>query len=72
MTIEAKSDKELLAEWMIEEGFSTGHGDSVRDLLKELSWQIAELRLDAAKSQQSIQKALKNFDRKQLAEMGIV
>jgi hypothetical protein len=25
---------------MIREGFSTGHGDSLEDLLGELSWQI--------------------------------
>ena len=34
--------KEKLAQWMIERGYSTGHGDTVEDLLKELEWQIAE------------------------------
>jgi len=36
------SDKEKLAQWMIQRGYATGHGDSVEDLLNELEWQIAE------------------------------
>ena len=43
------SDKELLAHWMIEHSFSTGHGDTVADLLRELEWQVTELRLSALK-----------------------
>lgn len=39
-----KAQREKLASWMIEHGFSTGHGDTIDDLLKELAWQIAELR----------------------------
>lgn len=31
-----------VAEWMIEHGYATGHGDTVEDLLKELEWQIRE------------------------------
>jgi len=31
-----------IAQWMMARGFSTGHGDSVADLLKELEWQIRE------------------------------
>ena len=31
-----------LAQWMIERGYATGHGDTVEDLLKELDWQIEE------------------------------
>ncbi|NBW19528.1 MAG: hypothetical protein EBR82_67300 [Caulobacteraceae bacterium] len=34
--------KEALAQWMIQRGYATGHGDSVEDLLQELDWQIAE------------------------------
>lgn len=37
------SDKEKLAIWMIDNGFATGHGDSIDDLLRELSWQVKEL-----------------------------
>lgn len=36
------SDKEKLAQWMIQRGYATGHGDSIEDLLQELEWQIAE------------------------------
>ncbi len=31
-----------IAEWMIKQGYATGHGDTVEDLLKELEWQIRE------------------------------
>jgi hypothetical protein len=36
--------RESFARWMIEHGFSTGHGDSIEDLFRELSWQIKEMR----------------------------
>ena len=36
------SDKEKVAQWMIQKGYATGHGDTVEDLLKELEWQILE------------------------------
>jgi len=36
------SDKEKLAQWMIERGYATGHGDTIEDLLNELDWQIVE------------------------------
>ena len=35
---------EELAHWMLANGFATGHGDTMADLLKELRWQIDELR----------------------------
>ena len=42
--------RETVAEWMIERGYATGHGDTVEDLLKELEWQIREReREDCAK-----------------------
>ena len=34
--------KEILAQWMIQHGYATGHGDTMKDLLAELDWQIAE------------------------------
>ena len=37
-----------LCEWAIKMGFSTGHADTVDDLLEELTWQIEELRKGAA------------------------
>ena len=38
------SDRELLAEWMIANSFATGFGNTTADLLKELTWQVAEER----------------------------
>lgn len=33
-----------LAQWMLTNDFATGHGDTFEELLKELTWQIDELR----------------------------
>ena len=41
------SDKEKLAQWMIEKGYATGHGDTIEDLLNELEWQIREQEREA-------------------------
>jgi len=38
----ASAEREKLAAWMIQRGYATGHGDTIKDLLKELEWQIAE------------------------------
>ena len=43
----AKHERENLADWMIERGYATGHGDTIDDLLKELEWQIAEREREA-------------------------
>ena len=42
--VESASEREQLAQWMIAHSFATGHGDTFADLLKELEWQVAELR----------------------------
>lgn len=39
---EIHEQRELLAQWMIRHGFTTGHGDTIQDLLMELSTQIKE------------------------------
>ena len=45
------AEREQLSQWMIAHSFATGHGDTFADLLKELSWQVAELRaVDGRKS----------------------
>lgn len=44
MQSKGASELERLAAWMIEHSFSTGHGDTFEDLLKELDWQVKELR----------------------------
>ena len=38
----AAAEREKLAAWMMRQGYATGHGDTVEDLLKELEWQIEE------------------------------
>ena len=38
----AAAEREKLAAWMIQRGYATGHGDTIKDLLKELEWQIDE------------------------------
>ena len=38
----AAAEREKLAAWMMRQGYATGHGDNIEDLLKELEWQIEE------------------------------
>lgn len=38
------SDMEKVAQWMLKNGFATGHGDTLDDLLEELTWQVKELK----------------------------
>ena len=38
----AAAEREKVAQWMMRQGYATGHGDSTEDLLKELEWQIEE------------------------------
>ena len=40
-------EREKVAQWMIERGYATGHGDTTEDLLKELEWQIKEREREA-------------------------
>ncbi len=42
-----RSAREKVAEFMLEHGFATGHGDTIDDLLLELGGQLAECRRDA-------------------------
>lgn len=39
--------REQVAGWMTDNGFATGHGDTLSDLLRELTWQVEELRAKA-------------------------
>lgn len=45
MTIPEIPDKEKLARWMVANRFATGPGDTMEDLLRELEWQVEEIRL---------------------------
>ena len=35
-------EREVVATWIMNKGFATGHGDSIVDMLDELEWQVAE------------------------------
>jgi hypothetical protein len=43
----ADAERNKLAAWMMAQGYATGHGDSIEDLLKELEWQIRESEREA-------------------------
>lgn len=38
----AAAERNKLATWAMEQGYSTGHGDTLEQLLEELDWQIRE------------------------------
>ena len=40
-------ERRKVAQWMMDRGYATGHGDTVEDLLKELDWQIRESEREA-------------------------
>jgi hypothetical protein len=42
-----ETEREKVAAWMMRQGYATGHGDTVEDLLKELEWQIRESEREA-------------------------
>ena len=35
-------NRQKVAQWMIDRGYATGHGDTIEDLSRELDWQIEE------------------------------
>ena len=43
----ADKEREVVANWIMDRGFATGHGDSIVDLLDQLEWQIAEKEREA-------------------------
>jgi hypothetical protein len=38
----AAAEREKVARWQIGSGYSTGHGETIEDLLVELEWQVRE------------------------------
>jgi hypothetical protein len=38
----AVAEREKVAQWMMQQGYATGHGDTTEELLTELDWQIKE------------------------------
>ena len=45
MAVEAEREK--VARWHIGSGYTTGHGDTIEDLLVELEWQVRESEREA-------------------------
>ena len=43
-------EREHIAAWMIQRGYSTGHGDTTKDLLDELDWQVVQNWTSAMKT----------------------
>ena len=43
----AAQEREKVAAWMMQQGYATGHGDTIEDLLNELEWQIREQEREA-------------------------
>lgn len=43
----AAAERNKVAQWMMDQGYATGHGETVEDLLKELTWQIQENEREA-------------------------
>ena len=43
----AADEREKVARWHIGSGYTTGHGDTIEDLLVELEWQVRESERDA-------------------------
>lgn len=43
----AAAERNKLAEWMMEQGYATGHGDNMEEMLNELDWQIRESEREA-------------------------
>jgi len=40
-------EREKVAQWMMDKGYATGHGDSIEDLVTEIEWQVAERERNA-------------------------
>ena len=38
----AAAERNKLAAWMMSQGYATGHGDTIEELLQELDWQVRE------------------------------
>jgi hypothetical protein len=43
----AAAERNKVAQWMIDRGYATGHGDTVDDLLNEFEWQVKEQEREA-------------------------
>lgn len=55
---------EKLAGWMCDHSFATGQGDSMDDLLDELSWQVQGVRVNGMEAKRDIEPCLVRLARK--------
>lgn len=55
-----EQQREKLAAWMMLNGFATGHGDTIDDLLGELAAQVSELKAVHLAARDLITKGLRN------------
>jgi hypothetical protein len=46
-TLVAAHEREKVAQWIMAQGYATGHGDPIEDLLTELEWQVREREREA-------------------------
>lgn len=42
-----EAEREKVAQWMLSNGYVTGHGDTILDLFAEFRWQAAEAEMEA-------------------------
>lgn len=55
-----QKEKEKLAQWMLSMTFATGHGDTMEDLLKELTWQVDKIKDSLQKSTEHIEELIED------------
>lgn len=66
----AAAEREKVARWHIGSGYTTGHGDTIEDLLVELEWQVRESEREAcAKACEERQEVFQKYYTKGLAAM---
>ena len=66
----AAAEREKVARWQIGSGYTTGHGDTIEDLLKELEWQVRESeRKEFAKHAVEIARKAVNHEREACAKV---
>jgi len=53
---------ELIAAWIMKEGFATGHGDTAEEMLDELSWQVAEIKAQRDELIEALEKMVRLFE----------
>jgi hypothetical protein len=56
LTKRARADREKVAKFIMDHSFATGPGDTIDDLLAELSWQLNELRERGFRTPGAIEK----------------